>query len=217
MVSLGVLILALIVLYVLARIFIQKLFIVLYRLTRERDEAGTILGIIFLPGTFVHEISHFLMAIFLLVPAADLDLMPEVEDGGIRLGRVAIGKTDFIRGSLIGLAPIISGGAIIFWAISFAFGHFDTWWIIALLVYLIFEITHTMFSSAKDLFAILELVVFTGIISAALVFFKIYGPFIFLYTEIIKAGPFIQKLSYFLFIPIGLELIFLALFRKVKI
>lgn len=212
-----IIVLALIVLYILSRIFIRKLFIVLYRMTHDREEASQLLGWIFLPGTFVHEISHFLAALILIVPVGQIDLMPEVENEGIRLGKVSIGRTDFIRGSIIGLAPIIAGGGIIFWAISFALLHLGTWWAIVLTVYIIFEITHTMFSSKKDLFAVLELTVFIIFAIASLIYFKIYGPFTYLYMEILKAGPFVQKFSYFLFIPMGLELIFLVIFRKVRV
>lgn len=212
-----ILILSLVTLYVLAGIFIKKFYIVIYRMTRDRDDAAVILGWIFIPGTFIHEIAHLLMALILIVPFGQLNLMPEVQEDGVKLGSVQIGKTDFIRGSLVGLAPIIAGGAIIFAAISYSLMHLNVWWVIVILIYLIFEITHTMFSSKRDLYAVLELVVFIILISAAFVIFKIYAPFTFIYQEILKAGPFIQKFSYFLFIPIVLELIFLAFFRKIRI
>lgn len=215
--SLLFLIFVLILLYFLSRTFIKKLFAVLWRATEDKDEAARILGIIFLPGTFVHEISHFLMALILFVPAGDLDLMPEAGDGGIRLGKVSIAKADFIRGSLIGLAPIFAGGAIMFWLITFALGHLSVWWIAALSVLAIFEITHTMFSSKKDIVAVLELAVFIAVVSGALIILKIYTPFEFLFSEIVRVGPFIQKLSYFLLIPLGLELLFLAFFRKIRV
>jgi len=217
MVGILILLLALITLYVLARIFIQKLFIVLYRLAHEREDAATLLGWVFLPGTFIHEMAHLLMALVLIVPFGELNLFPEVTDQGIKLGSVQVGKTDFVRSSLIGLAPIIAGGAILFFSITFALTHLTIWWVIVLTVYLVFEITHTMFSSSKDLTAVLELVVFLAVISGALIFFKIYTPFTFIFQKMMQAGPFSLKLGYFLFIPIALELAFLAFFRKVRI
>lgn len=219
MVSLLVLLLALTTLYVLSGIFIKKLFVVLFRIAKSREGASKLLSIIFLPGTFIHEISHFITALFLIVPVGQLNLVPEADDKGVKLGSVAIGKTDFVRGSLIGLAPVIAGGAILFYAITFLFapGHLENPWFIAAFLYLVFEITHTMFSSKRDLYAVLELVVFVAIVSIALVWLKIYGPFIFLYQNILKADPFIQRLSYLLFVPIGIELLFLTLFRKVHV
>lgn len=219
MISLLVLILALITLYVLSGVFIKKLFIILFRIAGSREKASVLLSVIFLPGTFIHEISHFITALFLIVPVGQLNLVPEADDKGIKLGSVAIGKTDFVRASLIGLAPIIAGGGILFWAITFLLGpgHLENPWFVAAFIYLVFEITHTMFSSKRDLYAVLELVVFIAIVSIALVWLKIYAPFIFIFENILKADPFIQRLSYFLFVPIGIELIFLTLFRKVRI
>lgn len=216
MVGLSVLIGATIILYVLSRIFIQKLFTFLYRLTRNDKKATVLLGLIFLPGTFVHEISHFITALFLLVPVGELNLIPEVMEGGVKLGSVGIGKTDFIRGSLIGLAPVISGAAIIFWTISFSISHnyLTNRWAVVALIYMIFQITHTMFSSKQDLRAVLELIVFIIVVAIVLVALKIYGPFNYLYQQIQIADATFLKLSYLLFIPIGIELVFLAFFKK---
>lgn len=216
MVGLSVLILAVVILYILSRIFIQRLFTFLYRLTRNDKKATVLLGFVFLPGTFIHEISHFITALFLLVPVGELNLMPEVMEGGVKLGSVGIGKTDFIRGSLIGLAPVISGAAIIFWAISYSLSHgyLTNPWVVVALIYIIFQITHTMFSSKQDLRAVLELIVFIIVVAIALVALKIYGPFNYLYGQIQIADATFLKLSYLLFIPIGVELVFLAFFKK---
>ncbi|KKQ91654.1 MAG: hypothetical protein UU16_C0021G0028 [Candidatus Woesebacteria bacterium GW2011_GWA2_40_7] len=219
MVGITILILALITLYILSRIFIRKLFYVLFRITRSREKATVLLGWIFLPGTFIHEIAHFLSALLMIVPVGQLNLIPEVVDDGIKLGSVGIGKTDFVRGSIIGLAPILTGGGIIFWGISFAISreYLQNPWVIALIIYSIFQITHTMFSSKKDLGAVLELVVFIAIVSIALLILKIYSPFTYIFQKIMEVGPVIEKFAYLLFIPIGVELGFLAIFRKVKI
>lgn len=74
-----------------------------------------------------------------------------------------------------------------------------------------------MFSSNKDLVAVLELVVFIAVVSGVLVYLKVYSPFVFIYGQLLYASSLIQKFSYFLFIPVGLELVFLAFFRKVRI
>lgn len=219
MIGILIFVLALLVLYILSRIFIHKLFVVLYRLTGNRDKAAGVLGWIFLPGTFIHEVSHLLAALFLLVPVGRINLLAERQDEGIKLGSVQIGKTDFIRGSIIGLAPLVTGGGLILWAISYSLsrGYLGNPWIVLGLIYLVFQITHTMFSSKSDLNAVLELAVFLAVISLALVLFKIYAPFTYIYLKLNSAGPVIQKFSYFLAIPITLEFIFLAIFGKVRI
>lgn len=216
MVGISVLISVVIILYILSRIFIQRFFIFLYRITRNEKKATVLLGLVFLPGTFVHEISHFITALFLLVPVGELNLMPEQIAGGVKLGSVAIAKTDFIRGSLIGLAPVISGASIIFWTISIALSHgyLTNPWVIVALIYMIFQITHTMFSSKQDLHAVLELIVFTIVVAITLVVLKIYAPFNYLYQQIQVVDTTFLKLFYLLFVPIGVELVFLAFFKK---
>ena len=207
MIGVLIFILALVILYVLSRIFVQKLFIVLYRFTKNREKAAGLLGWIFLPGTFVHEVSHLIAALLLLVPVGRINLLAETQEEGIKLGSVAIGKTDFFRASVIGLAPLIAGLGLILWGVSFSMSHefLRNPWIVVLLIYIIFQITHTMFSSKKDLGAVLELVVFIVMIAVALVLLKINGPFIYVYKSLNEAGPTIQKFSYFLFIPMVLE------------
>ena len=219
MVGILIFILALSILYILSRIFIHKLFTVLYRLTRSREKAAGLLGWIFLPGTFIHEVSHLIAALFLLVPVGRINLLAETEEEGIKLGSVQIGKTDFIRGSIIGLAPLLIGGGGVLWAISYSLSHgyLGNPWVIIALIYIIFQITHTMFSSESDLNAVLEFAVFLAVISFALILFKIYIPFTYIYQKLNGSGPVIQEFSYFLAIPIGLELIFLGFFRKVRI
>jgi hypothetical protein len=96
-------------------IFIQRLLqkeiqIILLLLTGKPALAIGIFSILLLPGVFIHEFSHLLMALILRVPIRKFSLIPEMgKNGKIRLGFVQTAKTDLIRDSLIGLAPFISG------------------------------------------------------------------------------------------------------------
>lgn len=100
---------------ILALIFAQRLLqreiqIILLLLTRKPTLAIGIFSILLLPGVFIHEISHLLMAIILRVPVRKISLLPEVtKQGKIRLGFVQTAKSDVVRDSLIGLAPFIIG------------------------------------------------------------------------------------------------------------
>lgn len=204
-------------LYVLSRMFIRKLLTFLFRITGDRQKATFILGLIFLPGTFVHEMAHFITALFLLVSVGKLNLMPEVRDDGIKLGSVSIGETDIFRGTLIGLAPLILGSSLLIWAVATVLSkaHPIQPVFVVLLIYAIFELTHTMFSSKSDLRAVLELIIFLIILSTALVALKIFGPFLLVYSKILEIGPEALKLSELLLVPIGLETIFILLFKGV--
>jgi hypothetical protein len=87
---------------------IQLVFLVL---TRRPTMALGIFSLIFFPGVLLHELSHFLMAQFLMVRTSGFSLTPTVLPGGrLRLGYVEVEGTDFFRDALIGTAPLISGG-----------------------------------------------------------------------------------------------------------
>ena len=69
-----------------------------------------IFSIIFLPGVFLHESSHFVMAKILRVPTGDFSIFPQsLPDGRLQLGYVETARSDIVRNSLIGAAPLIIG------------------------------------------------------------------------------------------------------------
>lgn len=71
---------------------------------------------VMLPGTILHELSHWLMAELVRVPTGEITIFPqELESEGeeTRLGSVATAHSDPFRGFLIGLAPVISGLAVL--------------------------------------------------------------------------------------------------------
>lgn len=113
-----------------------------------------ILSILFLPGTIVHELSHLLVAGILMVPVGEIDLLPEVDGQQVKLGSVQIGHTDPFRRMLIGVAPLILGLSALVGLIYFnkeSLSSFSPLWLSILVIYLLFQITNTMFSSKKDL------------------------------------------------------------------
>jgi len=127
------------------------------------------LSILFLPGTIVHELSHLLVAGLMMVPVGEINLVPEVDGQIVKLGSVQIGQTDPFRRILIGVAPLILGLSVLIGLIYFnkdSLLHFSPLWLSILIIYLLFQITNTMFSSKKDLEGAL---VFTGVILTVLI------------------------------------------------
>ena len=124
---------------------------------------------LYFPGTFIHEASHFLAALFLLVPVGKLEIVPAFkEEGGVNLGSVSIAKTDPFRRFIIGIAPLIFGITLIF-AILYVVTVMqisDAWWKYSLAGVLIFEIANSMFASKKDLEGSLILLIFVLIVVA---------------------------------------------------
>jgi hypothetical protein len=89
------------------RIEIQGILLIL---TKNRELTNTVFAILFLPGVFLHETSHYVTAKLLGVRTRRFSLIPKpLPSGNIRLGYVEIEATDIFRESLIGLAPFLSG------------------------------------------------------------------------------------------------------------
>ncbi|MBS1249497.1 MAG: hypothetical protein MAG431_01077 [Chloroflexi bacterium] len=90
---------------------LQALFLLL---TRREKVSLVIFSLLFLPGVFLHETSHYLSAWLLKVRTGRFSLIPSATaDGRLQLGYVETESTDFFRDALIGIAPLILGGAIV--------------------------------------------------------------------------------------------------------
>ena len=79
------------------------------------DQAAMFLYfVLLLPGILIHELSHWLVANLLGVRTGKISLWPSQRRGKqIRLGSVRIARTDPLRASLIGVAPLIGGSLAI--------------------------------------------------------------------------------------------------------
>jgi len=74
------------------------------------DIVVILFSIVFFPGIFLHELSHFLIAKLLGVKTGKISITPRrMNSKQVQLGFVEIAKTDFIRDALIGAAPLLSG------------------------------------------------------------------------------------------------------------
>ena len=81
-------------------------------ITTGHVEAATVLyAVPLFPGVALHELSHAVMATVLGVKVRDFSLWPKRQAGGIRLGCVEILRTDAVRASFIGAAPLFFGSA----------------------------------------------------------------------------------------------------------
>lgn len=124
----------------------------IYQMTGSKKSATHLLAFLFLPGTTIHEISHAITAMVLGVHVGKITLFPEIEGKYIKLGSVEIARTDMIRRFMIGTAPFFWGTTLLLSLLFFTekYALYTTPWIF-LIVYGIFEIGNTMFSSKKDM------------------------------------------------------------------
>lgn len=145
---------------------------VAFLLTRSPQVAMWLFWALFLPGTLLHEISHWLTAFLLGVRTGRFTLWPHMKKSGeLQMGSVQVELSDPFRHSLIGLAPLLFGtltvlligqGRLELGRLSAAFGTGDLAAIgqavgqllrvpdVWLWFYLIFAISNAMLPSASD-------------------------------------------------------------------
>ncbi len=173
-------------LIVLQRLLHREIQAVFLILTRDTRVTMGIFSMLFLPGVFLHELSHFVMAKILRVRTGKFSIFPKsLPDGRLQLGYVETARSDVIRDSLIGAAPLIIGTLFVAYVAiyhlqmrvlwdAFRNGQFDLFWLgvrtlpqtpdFYLWFYLAFAVSSTMMPSESDRHAWLELVISTGVL-----------------------------------------------------
>ena len=219
MVQFGVFLFLLILLFLLSRLLHKELSRSLYALTKSQKATVNIVAFLFFPGTLLHELSHFLMAKLLFVGTGKIALLPQMEQNRVTLGSVQIEKTDPFRRLMIGGAPFLVGVLVII--ILLVFSEQNQWWgqtlPTILIIYTLFEVGNTMFSSDKDM---------EGAFTVALFFLLFGGLLYFLGFQVFEAfdalisGEKIQlslrQGSYYLLYPLGVNLLFLLTLRLLR-
>ena len=164
---------------------IQAVFLIL---TRDARFTIVIFQMIFFPGVLLHEGSHFLMAKLLRVRTGRFSVIPRpLPDRRLQLGFVETAKSDILRDSLIGAAPLIFGTLFVAFAAvnkmemrilwdTLRNSQFNLFWMgvgilprvqdFWLWFYLVFTVSSTMTPSESDRHAWLELVISVGILFA---------------------------------------------------
>ncbi len=154
-------------------------------LTGNHDIAILLYFVLLFPGVLVHELSHWLTAKLLRVRTGRISIGPTKRRGGsTRFGAVSIARTDPLRESVIGLAPLVVGSVLILLIAYLVFGltvpqdltidsplqdirstlwrYFSVpnFW---LWVYLIFSISNAMLPSETDRQAWFSLALYCGV------------------------------------------------------
>src|SRR3990170_4820904 len=149
-------------LYYVSRRLITRLHGISVALVQNQKAAIWILAFIFLPGTIVHELSHFLLATLFRVPTGHISIFPNfkhIEKGkqDISMGHIQIAQTGPFRHTLIGIAPLFVGLSLLYFIAHLFFPNNlqqmtnDQLLMTALGAYFLFSISLTMFTSRSDL------------------------------------------------------------------
>ncbi|MCY3707799.1 MAG: hypothetical protein OXG26_02815 [Caldilineaceae bacterium] len=86
---------------------------IVYLITGSDDLAMVILFLIYLPGILVHEASHWLVARILGLKTSKFRVWPKYTRNSIGLGSVTVSSGGVVWDSLVGLAPLLIGSALI--------------------------------------------------------------------------------------------------------
>lgn len=112
-------------------------------------------SLFFLPGTILHELSHWLVAEILQVPTGKFEVLPDLtasSQGEERLGYVMTARTGPFRGFLIGFAPLFTGISLLIilgYVLNNLWGT-APWWQIVLVIYGLIVISNSMLVSSAD-------------------------------------------------------------------
>ncbi len=173
-------------LILLQRLLHREIQAVLLILTRDVRFTMGIFSMLFLPGVFLHELSHYLMAKILGVRTGNFSIFPQsLPDGRLQLGYVETAKSDVLRDSLIGAAPLIVGTLFVayvaidrlemrvLWEV-FRNGQLDLFWLgiralpqvrdFYVWFYFVFAVSSTMLPSQSDRHAWQALVISMGVL-----------------------------------------------------
>lgn len=141
----------LIVLFFISRKATNSFFHFLRLLSKNEKLIFSLVALLYLPGTIIHEMSHFFAALILFLRVREVSIFPAVQKNYIKLGSVTYERKDFIRGFLVGIAPL-GGGMLIFYSIGFLHLFPSHHFLLnVLFAYIIFTVSSTMFSSSQDL------------------------------------------------------------------
>jgi|SRR5579885_608796 len=188
-----------------------------FRITRSRKATIYLMALLFFPGTVIHELSHFLMAHLIFVQTGEIDLWPRAEEDSVKLGSVAIARSDPFRRFFIGTAPFLFGTALLLALLFLAIQQhwLDTIGLLLILLYALFEIGNTMFSSKKDMEGAVELFAVLAIFTIALYFLGVrlpaLNPSAFFANQLVT--EVFQKGSIFLLVPLGLDVIIILVIK----
>src|SRR3989338_4636235 len=175
------------------------------------------LSFVFLPGVIIHELSHMLIAVILLVTVGDMEFSPKTSPNGVKLGSVEIGKTDPIRRSIIGFAPVFVGMVLILGMIYFVVNNkLLGIGAVLLMLYFLFAVSNTMFSSTKDMGGTIEIVVALLITVALLYLAGVRLPMPWIWGSLESNAELIKKFCLFLLAPITINIVMLGAIKIIQ-
>jgi len=201
-------------LFVVSRAVVARIYLSIHKLSGSKKTAVVFFSTLFLPGTYVHEMAHYLTAVLLAVPVGELDLGPRFEERGIRLGSVEIAKTDPVRRFVVAFAPmfvgILSISALVM--VMYIYRVNIPWWGFVVGVYMAFVIGNTMFLSRRDLEAMGTFMIIIVAVTFVLGLFGVDYSLVFELMAKEEVRYIFRTLDLILAVVIGLNVAILGIF-----
>jgi hypothetical protein len=218
MVSSFLVILSLVFLYLSKAKLSTEFSRLIHRFGGSRNSLIVLWSIVFLPGTVIHEMSHFLFAMVTGARTGKIEIFPrfleedwekEEENTGVILGSVQTQKLNLVQGFLVGTAPFVVGITLLIWLAAMIQVSFNESSIYLLLFqgYLFFTVSNSFFPSWTDIKQVIPLVV---VILVAGILFWLIG-----IKVILSPNPQVTEVSNMVssvaFISTGLNIIIILL------
>ncbi len=212
----------------LDRLVTQQMLLLFWLLTRDDRLTYLLYALLLLPGTLVHEGSHWLAARLLGVPVSRPSLRPRLQGSRVVLGHVITAPTDPLRQSAIGAAPLVVGVTLVVLVARYVFGvegpeallpggrslrelvaqlaavtRVEDAWI---WLYLLFSVSHMMLPSESDRAAWPAFLVLLGAVGLAVVLLfgvpAVPGPVVALLNALLWALLFAFLVTIALDVPL---------------
>ncbi len=204
--------------FLFSRMTLREMYYFLRSRVRNDKFIFSLISVFFLPGTVIHEMSHFFMATVLFLRVHGLSIFPTFEKDHIKLGSVLYEKKDVVRGILVGIAPIVVGLLVFFLvdaAKIFPSAHFL---VNVVMGYFIFTVSSTMFSSKQDLIDLIFIIPLGIIVSGAIYIFNIRIDQIVGNERIISGlESFAKKTNSFLLYSLLINLCLIIFFKSLRV
>ena len=212
----------------------------MYLLTQNEGFAVAAYAIFIIPGTLVHEISHWLIAKMVGVRTGSFEILPKFSrDGTIQLGSVGIRGGNLAQLALIGLAPMIVGSILTMWlsyslvdvaALGYALESGQMSAVAEVLLaslrkpdallalYLLFTISDSIFLSSSDRAPVQQLGLYLGLVLIPLYVFGVMPAIPSSWTTTLQQGfaVFASGLAIALVVHVLLVVLFGALYFLVR-
>ena len=195
-----------IAIYIISRLIIKELFIFLRKFFKTDFPVFSVVSLLFLPGTIIHETAHFITAILLILPVKSMSIFPKWDENEIKLGEVLFIKKDFLRAILVGIAPVFFGIGILFSLFYFKIYPANNVGLNILYSYLIFSISANMFSSSQDL---KDLILIIPVILFIIIIFYVFN----IKINMTNLNVIINKVNFYIFIVLTIDTVLFGILK----